>query len=89
MNQTANQIKYEWIKAVDFTKDQRNHFCRIVIQKCIKHIKKGKSVIAERLIRALKNEIYKYMTSVSKNVYVDKLNDIVINIITHIIEQLK
>ena len=37
----------------------------------------GKSVIAERFIRTLKNEIYKYMTSVSKNVYIDKLDDIV------------
>ena len=31
----------------------------------------GKSVVAERFIRTLKNEIYKYMTSVSKNVYID------------------
>ena len=38
---------------------------------------KGKSVIAERFIRMLKNNIYKYMTSVSKNVYIDKLDDIV------------
>ena len=37
----------------------------------------GKSVIAERLIRTIKNKIYKYMTSISKNVYVDKLDDIV------------
>ena len=37
----------------------------------------GKSVIAERFIRTLKNKIYKYMTSVSKNVYTDKLDDIV------------
>ena len=37
----------------------------------------GKSVIAEKFIRTLKNKIYKYMTSVSKNVYVDKLDDIV------------
>ena len=37
----------------------------------------GKSVIAERFIRTLKNEINKYMTSVSKNVYVDKLYVIV------------
>ena len=35
----------------------------------------GKSVVAERFIRTLKNEIYKYMTSVSKNVYIDKLDD--------------
>ena len=36
----------------------------------------GKSVIAERFIRTLKNKIYKYMTSISKNVYSDKLDDI-------------
>ena len=38
---------------------------------------KGKSVIAERFIRALKYKIYKYMTSLSKNVYIDKLDHIV------------
>ena len=37
----------------------------------------GKSVVAERFIRTLKNKIYKYMTSASKNVYIDKLDDIV------------
>ena len=37
----------------------------------------GKSVVAERFIRTLKSEIYKYMTSISKNVYIDKLDDIV------------
>ena len=37
----------------------------------------GKSVIAERFIRTLKNKIHKYMTSISKNVYIDKLSDIV------------
>ena len=37
----------------------------------------GKSVVAERIIRTLKNKSYKYMTSVSKNVYIDKLDDIV------------
>ena len=36
-----------------------------------------KSVISERFIRTLKNKVYKYMTSVSKNVYIDKLDDIV------------
>ena len=38
---------------------------------------KGKSVVAERFIRTSKNKIYKYMTSVPKNVYIDKLDDIV------------
>ena len=37
----------------------------------------GKSVVAERFIRTLKNKIYKYMTSISKNVYIDRLDDIV------------
>ena len=32
----------------------------------------GKFVIEERFIRTLKNTIYEYMTSVSKNVYIDK-----------------
>ena len=37
----------------------------------------GKSIVAERFIRASKNKIYKYMASISKNVYIDKLDDIV------------
>ena len=37
----------------------------------------GKSVIAERFIKTLKCKIYKYRTSVSKNGYIDKLDDIV------------
>ena len=37
----------------------------------------GKLVVAERFIRTLKTKIYKYMTSVSKNVYIDKLDDMV------------
>ena len=37
----------------------------------------GKSVVAERFIRTLKNKIYKYMTAISKNVYINKLDDII------------
>ena len=37
----------------------------------------GKSVVAERFIRTKKIKIYKHMTSISKNVYIDKLDDIV------------
>ena len=36
-----------------------------------------KSVIVERLIRTLRNRICKCMTSISKKVYIDKLDDIV------------
>ena len=35
----------------------------------------GKSVVAERFIRTLKKKIYKYITSISKNVYTDKVNE--------------
>ena len=38
---------------------------------------KGKSVGAKRVIRTLKNKIYKFMTSIWKNVYIDKLDDLV------------
>ena len=37
----------------------------------------GKSVVVEIFIKILKNKIYKYMTSISKNVHIDKLDDIV------------
>ena len=37
----------------------------------------GKSAAAERFITTLNRKIYKDMTSVSKNVYIDKLDDIV------------
>ena len=34
----------------------------------------GKSVVAERFIRTLKNKIFKHMTAISKNVYFDVLD---------------
>ena len=37
----------------------------------------GKSVVAERFIRTLKNKIFKHMTAISKNIYFDALDDIV------------
>ena len=36
----------------------------------------GKFVVVGRFIRTLNNEIYKYMTSISKNAYIDKLVEI-------------
>ena len=41
------------------------------IELCSVH-NEGKSVVAEKFIRTLKNKIYKYMISISKNVYIDK-----------------
>ena len=37
----------------------------------------GKSVVAERFIRTLQNTIFKHMSTISKNVYIGVLNDIV------------
>ena len=37
----------------------------------------GKSVVSNRFIRTINNKIYKYMTSLSNNVYIGKLDDIV------------
>ena len=47
-----------------------------VIEICSTH-NEVKSVVAERITRILKNKIYKYMTLISKNVYIDKLDEIV------------
>ena len=37
----------------------------------------GKSGIAERFITILKNKIDKQITSISENVYIDKLDDLI------------
>ena len=37
----------------------------------------GKSVVAKRFIRTLKNKIFKHITAISKSVYFDVLDDIV------------
>ena len=38
---------------------------------------KGKSVVADRFIRTIKNKIFKHMTALSKNIYFDVWDDIV------------
>ena len=49
-----------------------------------------KSVVAERFIKTLKIKIYKYMTPIAKNLYIDKLDDVFNKDNTiHTIEQLK
>ena len=64
------------IKAVNFAIHQLNHGQIKMTQKCIQNITR-KNSLAERFIRTLKNKIYKYMTSISKNVYIDKLDNTV------------
>ena len=60
----SNNSFKKWLKDNDIEKMYSTH-------------NEGKSAVAERFIRTLKAKIYKYMTSISKNVYIDKLDDIV------------
>ena len=50
---------------------------------------KGKSVVAEKFIRTLKNKIFKHMTAISKTFFINVLDDIVHNTTTQFIELLK
>ena len=65
--------------------DKGSEFYNAYFKKCLRDNdvvmysthNEGKSVVAERFIRTLKGKICKNMTSISKNVYIDKLDDIV------------
>ena len=65
--------------------DKRSEFYNNSFKNCLKDNdnemysihNEGRLVVAGRFIRTLRNKIYKYMTSISKNVYIDKLDDIV------------
>ena len=75
MIQVEKQTKYGLIKEMNFTMVLLKSGQKIVMAYSLHN--EGKPVVAERFIRTLKTKIYKYMTSVSKNVYIDKLDDIV------------
>ena len=49
----------------------------------------GKSVVAERLIRTLKNKIYKHMTGISKNVFLMFWMILLMNTTIHTVKLLK
>ena len=65
--------------------DNRSEFYKNFFKKWLKDnyiemysiYNKRKPVVAERFIRTLKNKIYKYMTTITKNMYMDKLDNIV------------
>ena len=62
--------KYAWVIPL---KDKKGVTITNAFQKILKD-NEGKSLIAERFIRTLKNKIHKYITSISTNVYIDKLD---------------
>ena len=74
---------------MDFTTDQWNLFLQNNDIEMYSTLNKGKSVVAERFIRTFKSKIDKDMTSVGKNVYIDRIDDTTINTTIKIIEQLK
>ena len=77
MIQKENQTKYEQIKAVNFIfRSMKSWLQDNDIEMYSSH-NEGKSVVTERFIRTLKSKIYKSMTLLSENVFIDKLHDIV------------
>ena len=72
-----NQIKYGYIEEMNFTITFFKKWLKGNDISMYSTYNEGKSVVAERFIRTLKNKIYKHMTVVSKNAYFDVLGDIV------------
>ena len=88
-NRKSNKI---WVdQGSEFYNKSFKDFLKINNIKIYSTYNEGKSVVAERFIRTLKNKIFKHMTAISKNIYFDMLNDIVhkYNIITLFIKPLK
>ena len=78
VNQSGRRPNKIWV-------DQGSEFYNKVFKNWLKNkeiemystYNEGKSVVAERFIRALKNKLYKHMTAIGKNVYWNVLNDVV------------
>ena len=66
-----------WHQSGEFYNKLFNRFLKINKIEMYSTYNEGKSVVAERFIRTLKNKIFKHMTAISKTVYFDVLDDIV------------
>ena len=67
-----------WVdQGIDFYNKYFKDFLKVNNIETYSTYNEGKSVVAERFIRTLKNKIIKHITAISKNVYFDVLNDIV------------
>ena len=67
-----------WVdQGIEFYNKSFKDFLKINNIEMYSTYSEGKSVVAERFIRTLKNKIFKHMTAISKNVYFDVLDDIV------------
>ena len=72
-----NQIKIWVDQGSEFYNQSFKDFLKINNIEMYLTFNEGKSVVAERFIRTLKTKIFKHMTTISKNVYIEMLNDIV------------
>ena len=76
--QTRYTTKKMWVeKGSDFYNRSMKSWLQDNNMEMYSKHNEGNYVVAERFIRTLKNKIYKYMTSISKNLYIDKFADIV------------
>ena len=77
LNESNHKPNKMWVdKGSEFYDEMKSWLEKNDIQMYSTHNER-KSVIAEKCITTLKNKIYKYMTLVSKYIYIDKLDDIV------------
>ena len=76
-NRKPNKI---WVdNGKEFYSNKFKNFLKNNDIKIYSTFNEGKSVIAERFIKTLKNTIYKHMTYIGKNIYFNVLDDIVKN----------
>ena len=75
MNLIANQTKYAYKGSELFNWSIKSCLQNNNIEIHSVH-NEGISIDAERFIKTLKNEIHKYLASISKDVYIDKLDGI-------------
>ena len=77
-NESNHKLKKIWVdKGCEFYNKSMKSWLQDNDIKTYSTHNEENSVVAERFLRSLKNKIHKYMTSISKKVYIDKLADIV------------
>ena len=71
----------------EFYNDLFKRFLKINNIEMYSKYNEGKTVVAKRFFRTLKNKIFKHMTAVSKNVYFDVLTILLKNTTKKLTEQ--
>ena len=88
LNSEGRKPNKIWVdQGSEFQNESFKDFLKMNNTEMYSTFNEGKSVIAQRFIRTLKNKIYKHMTAISKNVYIDVLDVLLINIIIRFTKQ--